>query len=83
MNDGMGAFVAEAAVKQMILAGKSVKNARVVILGLTFKENCPDTRNSKVDDIIKKLGYTRNLSLNITRSTIPKFGPLHLRLTGR
>lgn len=55
VNDGMGAFVAEAAIKQMILAGKSIKNARVVILGLTFKENCPDTRNSKVDDIIKKL----------------------------
>ena len=40
----------------MILAGKAVKNSRVVILGLTFKENCPDTRNSKVEDIIKRLG---------------------------
>ncbi|MBR2942778.1 MAG: nucleotide sugar dehydrogenase, partial [Clostridia bacterium] len=55
VNDGMGAFVADAAIKQMILAGKAVKNAKVVILGLTFKENCPDTRNSKVEDIIIRL----------------------------
>ncbi len=55
VNDGMGKFVAEAAIKQMIAAGKAPKKAKVVILGLTFKENCPDTRNSKVDDIIKTL----------------------------
>lgn len=55
VNDGMGAFVADAAIKQMIIAGKSPKSAKVVILGLTFKENCPDTRNSKVADIIKRL----------------------------
>ena len=55
VNDGMGKFVADAAIKQMILAGKSPKNSKVVILGLTFKENCPDTRNSKVHDIIKRL----------------------------
>ena len=55
VNDGMGTFVADAAIKQMILAGKAVKNAKVVILGLTFKENCPDIRNSKVEDIIKRL----------------------------
>ena len=55
VNDGMGAFVADAAIKQMILAGKSPKSAKVVIFGLTFKENCPDTRNSKVADIIKRL----------------------------
>lgn len=53
VNDGMGRFVAEAAIKQMIAAGKAPKKCKVVILGLTFKENCPDTRNSKVDDIIK------------------------------
>ena len=56
INDGMGQFVADAAIKQMILAGKSPKNAKVVILGLTFKENCPDTRNSKVADVIDRLG---------------------------
>jgi len=55
VNDGMGKFVADSAIKQMILAGKSPKNSKVVILGLTFKENCPDTRNSKVDDVIKRL----------------------------
>lgn len=55
VNDGMGAFVADAAIKQMILANKIVKVARVLILGITFKENCPDTRNSKVEDIIIRL----------------------------
>ena len=55
VNDGMGAFVADAAIKEMVLAGKSPKNAKVAIFGLTFKENCPDTRNSKVADIIDRL----------------------------
>lgn len=55
VNDSMGKFVAEAAIKNMIAAGKAPKKGKVVILGLTFKENCPDTRNSKVDDIIKTL----------------------------
>ena len=55
VNDGMGAFVAEATIKQLILAGKAPKKAKVAILGLTFKENCPDTRNSKVADVIGKL----------------------------
>ena len=56
VNDSMGAFVADATVKMMIKAGKAPKKAKVVIMGLTFKENCPDTRNSKVNDIIKHLG---------------------------
>lgn len=51
----MGAYVADAAVKKMIEAGQAPKKSKVVILGLTFKENCPDIRNSKVDDIIKQL----------------------------
>ena len=55
VNDGMGKFIADAAIKQMVLAGKSPKKSKVIILGLTFKENCPDTRNSKVADIIKRL----------------------------
>ena len=55
VNDGMGAFVADAAIKQMIEAGKAPKTARVFIFGITFKENCPDTRNSRVYDIIKRL----------------------------
>ena len=55
VNDGMGRFVADAAIKQMIAVGKAPKKAKVVILGLTFKENCPDIRNSKVEDLIKRL----------------------------
>lgn len=55
VNDGMGEFVADAAIKQMILSGKTPKFCKVAILGLTFKENCPDTRNSKVEDIIRRL----------------------------
>ena len=55
VNDGMGAFVANAAIKQMILANQAVRQAKVVIMGITFKENCPDTRNSKVWDIIARL----------------------------
>ncbi len=56
VNDSMGAFVADAAIKEMIEAGMAPKKATVLILGLTFKENCPDTRNSKVVDIINRLG---------------------------
>ena len=55
VNDSMGAYVADAAVKQMIMAGQAPKKSKVIILGLTFKENCPDIRNSKVEDIIKQL----------------------------
>ena len=55
VNDGMGQFVADATIKQLILAGKRVRDAKVVILGVTFKEDCPDTRNSKVHDIIRRL----------------------------
>lgn len=55
VNDSMGAYVADAAIKKMIEAGQAPKKSKVIILGLTFKENCPDTRNSKVDDIIKQL----------------------------
>ena len=55
VNDGMGAFVADAAIKQMIEAGMAPKKSTVVVMGLTFKENCPDTRNSKVVDIINRL----------------------------
>lgn len=55
VNDSMGRYVADAAIKKMVEAGQAPKNSKVVILGLTFKENCPDTRNSKVADIIKRL----------------------------
>lgn len=55
VNDGMGSFVADATIKQMILSGMAPKDSKVIILGITFKENCPDTRNSKVEDIIHRL----------------------------
>lgn len=51
----MGKYVADAAIKEMIGVGQAPKKSKVVILGLTFKENCPDTRNSKVEDIVKRL----------------------------
>lgn len=54
VNDSMGAFVADAAIKKMIEVGQAPKKSKVIILGLTFKENCPDIRNSKVDDIIRR-----------------------------
>jgi len=55
INDGMGKYIAEQTVKQMIAAGSYIKGARVNVLGLTFKENCADLRNSKVVDIIAEL----------------------------
>lgn len=56
INDDMGKYVAESLVKNLIKADIPVKNAKVAILGFTFKENCPDTRNTKVIDIYKELG---------------------------
>ena len=55
INDGMGKFIAEKTVKLMIQQGVSIKGAKVNVLGLTFKEDCPDLRNSKVIDIIREL----------------------------
>ena len=55
INDGMGKYIAEQTVKQMIQAGFPVKGAHVNVLGLTFKENCPDLRNSRVIDVIREL----------------------------
>lgn len=55
INDGMGKYIAEQTVKNMIASGSYVKGARVIVLGLTFKENCADLRNSKVADVIAEL----------------------------
>ena len=55
INDSMSKFIAQRAVKEMIRAGHNVLNATVTVLGLTFKEDCPDLRNSKVIDIIREL----------------------------
>jgi len=62
INDGMGKYVAEQTVKQMIANGLTVKGADVIVLGMTFKENCPDLRNSKVIDIINEL---RSYGVNV------------------
>jgi UDP-N-acetyl-D-glucosamine/UDP-N-acetyl-D-galactosamine dehydrogenase len=56
INDNMGPHVARKTIQQMINAGRNIKGARVNVLGLTFKENCPDIRNSKVVDVIRELG---------------------------
>ena len=55
LNDGMGAYVAGQLVKAMLKKGLGVKGARVLILGLTFKENCPDIRNTRVVDVVREL----------------------------
>lgn len=55
INDGMGAYIAQQTVKELIKNGHPVRDADVVVLGLTFKENCPDLRNSKVIDVIREL----------------------------
>ena len=55
INDGMGEFVADNIIKELSLANLKIKGAKVVVLGITFKENCPDSRNTKVIDIIERL----------------------------
>ena len=55
INDGMGKYIAEQTVKQLIVADRKIKNARVAVLGITFKENCEDLRNSRVIDVIREL----------------------------
>lgn len=55
INDGMPSYIAQQTIKKIIQAGSTVKNAKVIVLGLTFKENCSDLRNSKVADLVKEL----------------------------
>jgi UDP-N-acetyl-D-galactosamine dehydrogenase len=55
INDGMAAYIAQQTVKQMINAGRCIKGAKVTVLGLTFKENCSDLRNSKVADVVREM----------------------------
>ena len=65
INDGMGKYVAEQTVKQMIQSGFPVKSGKVSVLGLTFKENCPDLRNSRVIDVIRELrSYGADVSVH-------------------
>lgn len=55
VNDGMGKFVADAVIKELILSDKRVSQSKILVMGMTFKENCPDIRNSKVNDILERL----------------------------
>jgi UDP-N-acetyl-D-galactosamine dehydrogenase len=55
INDGMGKYIAEQTIKKMIAGDLQVKGANVIVLGMTFKENCPDLRNSKVIDVVQEL----------------------------
>ncbi len=64
LNDGMGSYVANQVIKLMNKKGVMVKDAKILILGFTFKENCPDTRNTKVVDIYRTLEeYTKNITV--------------------
>lgn len=64
LNDGMGAYVANQTIKTMNLKGLKVKDAKILILGITFKENCPDIRNTKIVDIYHTLEeYTSNITI--------------------
>ena len=69
INDGMGKFIAEQTVKKLMRNGWQVKDAPVIVLGLTFKENCPDLRNSRVIDVIQRAAVaTAPRSSSTTRS---------------
>lgn len=73
VNDSMGAYVADIAVRKMIEAGQTPKNSKVVILGLAFKENCPDIRNSGVNGIIKRFNNTYGIALLIVDPWVSKY----------
>jgi len=65
INDGMGKFIAEQTVKHMIRNGVQVKGSRVIVLGLTFKENCPDLRNTRIIDVVRELqGYNMRVDVH-------------------
>ena len=64
MNDSMGQYVASEVIKLMVRNDLKIKNANILVLGITFKENCPDVRNTKVVDVIKQLkGYETNITI--------------------
>jgi len=76
INDGMGKFIAEQTIKQMIAAGSSIRGAKVNVLGLTFKEDCGDLRNSKVIDIIKEL-QSYGVDVHVTDPTADPEEAMH------
>ena len=76
INDGMGKFIAEQTIKHMIAAGSYIKGAKVNVLGLTFKENCGDLRNSKVIDIIREL-KSYGVDVHVTDPTADPVEAMH------
>ncbi|HNU12266.1 MAG TPA: nucleotide sugar dehydrogenase, partial [Rubrivivax sp.] len=76
INDGMGKFIAEQTIKHMIAAGSYIKGAKVNVLGLTFKENCGDLRNSKVIDIIHEL-QSYGVDVHVTDPTADPQEAMH------
>jgi UDP-N-acetyl-D-galactosamine dehydrogenase len=64
LNDGMSKYIASEIIKGIVCAGHNIKNEKVLVMGVTFKENCPDTRNSKVVDLIKEL-QSYNLQVDV------------------
>ncbi|RVT53447.1 nucleotide sugar dehydrogenase [Rubrivivax albus] len=76
INDGMGKFIAEQTIKHMIAAGSYIKGAKVNVMGLTFKENCGDLRNSKVIDIIKEL-QSYGVDVHVTDPTADPEEAMH------
>ena len=76
INDGMGKFIAEQTIKHMIAAGSTIKGAKVNVMGLTFKENCGDLRNSKVIDIIKEL-QSYGVDVHVTDPTADPEEAMH------
>ena len=76
INDGMGKFIAEQTIKHMIAAGSYIKGAKVNVMGLTFKENCGDLRNSKVIDIIREL-QSYGVDVHVTDPTADPEEAMH------
>jgi UDP-N-acetyl-D-galactosamine dehydrogenase len=76
INDGMGKFIAEQTIKHMIAAGSYIKGAKVNVLGLTFKEDCGDLRNSKVIDIIREL-QSYGVDVHVTDPTADPEEAMH------
>ena len=71
MNDSMGAYVANEVIQQMIRQGIQVKDSKILVLGFTFKENCPDVRNSKVVDVVHQLkSYETHVTIHDPRANV-------------
>jgi UDP-N-acetyl-D-galactosamine dehydrogenase len=72
INDNMGIFVADTVVKKLIQADKNVKKANIYVMGITFKDNCPDTRNSKAVEVCKHLAATYGINVKVVDPVVDK-----------